>query len=139
MSEALRRSRWRPLEIGTRPISGDWLSIDLIAATVLVPIGLVVCITAALLPSTALAQAGSLNNPPPSAAGRQVAVAEPGVTASSGSSAVDPISPATDLAAFLKPGVPVELTRAALRRAWISDPAIRDFVGLSEDLVAPGR
>jgi len=28
---------------------------------------------------------------------------------------------------------PVELTRAALRRVWTSDPAIRDFVGLSEN------
>ncbi len=139
MSEALRRSRWQPIEIGARPISGNWFSIDLIAGKVLVPIGLAVCITAVLLTSMAQAQTGNLDNPPPNAAGRQVAVAEPGVTASSGSSAVDPISPATDLAAFLKPGVPVELTRAALRRAWISDPAIRDFVGLSEDLVEPGR
>ena len=131
MSEALRRSGWQPIEIGARPISGNWFSIDLIAATVF---------TAALLPNMAQAQAGNLDNPP-SAAGNttQVAVAEPGVTASSGSSAIDPISPATDLAAFLKPGVPVELTRAALRRAWISDPTIRDFVGLSEDLVEPGR
>ena|SRR6266700_1732391 len=131
MSEPVRRSEWQPIEIGTRPISGDWFSIDLIAATVF---------TAVLLASMAPAQSGNLDNPP-SAAGTttQVAVAEPGVTASSGSSAVDPISPATDLAAFLKPGVPVELTRAALRRAWISDPAIRDFVGLSEDLVEPVR
>lgn len=42
---------------------------------------------------------------------------------------------------FLAPGVPLELTRAALRRAWATDPAIRDFVGLSEnawDFNAPG-
>src|SRR5262249_44920639 len=31
------------------------------------------------------------------------------------------------------PGVPPELTRAALRRAWSADPAIRNFVGLSEN------
>ena len=31
------------------------------------------------------------------------------------------------------PGVPAELTRAALRRAWTADPAIRDFVGLAEN------
>jgi hypothetical protein len=37
--------------------------------------------------------------------------------------------------------VPADLTRAALRRAWSSDPTIRDFVGLSEnswDFNAPG-
>src|SRR5262249_37211422 len=42
---------------------------------------------------------------------------------------------------FLAPGVPAELTRAALRRAWSADPAIRDFVGLAEnqwDFTAPG-
>src|SRR5262249_38040436 len=35
--------------------------------------------------------------------------------------------------AFLQKGVPADLTRAALRRAWTTDPAIRDFVGLSEN------
>lgn len=39
----------------------------------------------------------------------------------------------TDIRAFLARGVPVELTRAALRRAWAADPAIRDFVGLAEN------
>ena len=29
--------------------------------------------------------------------------------------------------------MPSELTRAALRRAWSADPAIRDFVGLAEN------
>ena len=33
---------------------------------------------------------------------------------------------ATDVRAFLSPGVPKELARAALRRAWSADPAIRD-------------
>ena len=40
-----------------------------------------------------------------------------------------------------RPGVPAELTRAALRRAWSADPRIRDFVGLAEntwDFNAPG-
>ena len=31
------------------------------------------------------------------------------------------------------PGVPKELARAALRRAWSADPAIRDFKGLAEN------
>jgi hypothetical protein len=46
---------------------------------------------------------------------------------------IDSIGADTDVTAFLRPGVPAELTRAALRRAWTSDPAIRDFVGLVEN------
>ena len=51
------------------------------------------------------------------------------------------ISAETDLRAFLGKGVPSELARAALRRGWSADPAIRDFIGLSEnswDFNAPG-
>ena len=39
----------------------------------------------------------------------------------------------TNIGAFLQSGVPAELTRAALRRAWASDPAIRDFIGIAEN------
>jgi hypothetical protein len=39
----------------------------------------------------------------------------------------------SDIRAFLQRGVPAGLTRAALRRAWSADPAVRDFVGLSEN------
>ena len=39
----------------------------------------------------------------------------------------------TDIGAFLQSGVPADLTRAALRRAWVSDPAIRDFIGIAEN------
>jgi len=46
---------------------------------------------------------------------------------------VESIGADTDVTAFLRPGVPPELTRAALRRAWSADPAIRDFVGLVEN------
>ena len=46
---------------------------------------------------------------------------------------LDSITAATDIRAFLKPGVPAELARAALRRAWAADPAIRDFRGLQEN------
>ena len=46
---------------------------------------------------------------------------------------LESITAATDIRAFLAPGVPQELTRAALRRAWLADPAIRDFVGLQEN------
>jgi hypothetical protein len=54
---------------------------------------------------------------------------------------LDSISAETDLRAFLGQGVPPELTVAALRRGWSADPAIRDFIGLSEnswDFNAPG-
>jgi hypothetical protein len=47
--------------------------------------------------------------------------------------ALETIGPGTDIRAFLGQGVPAELTRAALRRAWSADPAIRDFVGLAEN------
>jgi hypothetical protein len=46
---------------------------------------------------------------------------------------IDSITADTDIVAFLKFDVPTELTRAALRQAWISDPAIRDFVGIAEN------
>jgi hypothetical protein len=46
---------------------------------------------------------------------------------------VDTITVDTDVRAFLKSRVPAELTRAALRRAWTSDPAIRDFIGIAEN------
>jgi Protein of unknown function (DUF3306) len=54
---------------------------------------------------------------------------------------IDSINALSDVRAFLAPGVPAGLTRAALRRAWAADPAIRDFVGLSEnswDFTTPG-
>jgi hypothetical protein len=47
--------------------------------------------------------------------------------------AIESITAATDIRPFLAPGVPVELTRAALRRAWATDPQVRDFVGLAEN------
>jgi hypothetical protein len=46
---------------------------------------------------------------------------------------IETITAESDIRAFLAPGVPPELTRAALRRAWATDPKIRDFVGLSEN------
>jgi hypothetical protein len=54
---------------------------------------------------------------------------------------IDSIEAGTDVSAFLRPGVPADLAQAALRRAWVADPAIRDFVGLAEnawDFNAPG-
>src|SRR5262245_11245746 len=46
---------------------------------------------------------------------------------------IESITADSDIRAFLAPGVPPELTRAALRRAWAADPKIRDFVGLAEN------
>jgi hypothetical protein len=46
---------------------------------------------------------------------------------------IESITAETDISGFLAPGVPAELRRAALRRAWVADPAIRDFVGLVEN------
>jgi TorA maturation chaperone TorD len=43
------------------------------------------------------------------------------------------ITASTDIRSFLGSSVPVELTRAALRRAWTTDPAIRDFIGIAEN------
>src|SRR5262249_31786891 len=37
------------------------------------------------------------------------------------------------ITAFLRKGIPQELSRAALRRAWATDPTIRTFVGLAEN------
>jgi hypothetical protein len=63
--------------------------------------------------------------------GINVAMQEPFDPASLPS--IDAIAADTDIAAFLKSGVPTELTRAALRRIWTSDPAIRDFVGIADN------
>lgn len=46
---------------------------------------------------------------------------------------VDSIVADTDIRGFLAPGVPEDLKRAALQRMWRADPAIRDFIGLSEN------
>jgi hypothetical protein len=54
---------------------------------------------------------------------------------------LEAIGAETDIRAFLAAGVPPELARAALRRAWLSDPKIRDFVGLADynwDFNTPG-
>jgi hypothetical protein len=53
---------------------------------------------------------------------------------------IESITAETDISGFLAPGVPAELTRAALRRAWSADTSIRDFIGLVEndwDVLAP--
>lgn len=68
------------------------------------------------------------NGPVPSAG-----TAEPPEFDPSSLPPIESIAAATDVTAFLRDGVPQELRRAALRRAWSADPAIRDFVGLAEN------
>ena len=46
---------------------------------------------------------------------------------------IESIGAGTDISAFMQTGVPTALRHAALRRAWATDPAIRDFVGLNEN------
>jgi Protein of unknown function (DUF3306) len=45
---------------------------------------------------------------------------------------IESITAATDIRPFLAPGVPADIARAALRRAWSVDRRIRDFVGLAD-------
>jgi hypothetical protein len=54
---------------------------------------------------------------------------------------VEDLTAESDVAAFLKKGVPMALKHAALRKIWSLDPGIRDFVGPSEyawDFNTPG-
>src|SRR5262245_32015874 len=46
---------------------------------------------------------------------------------------IESITAGTDIRAFLRSGVPPALTQAALRRAWVSEPGICDFVGIAEN------
>jgi hypothetical protein len=46
---------------------------------------------------------------------------------------IDAIGADTDISVFMEKGVPTKLRHAALRRAWSADPAIRDFMGPTEN------
>ena len=46
---------------------------------------------------------------------------------------IESVAAGADIRPFLQLGVPVELTRTALRIAWATDPAIRDFIGIAEN------
>jgi hypothetical protein len=46
---------------------------------------------------------------------------------------VESLTAQSDIAAFLRKGVPQALRNAALRRAWTLDPEIRDYVGDARD------
>lgn len=83
----------------------------------------------ATVESSAPAEAADPSNPPPAAAQG----AAPDEVDLSSLPAIESITGATDITAFLRKGVPQELSREALRRAWAADPAIRDFIGLAEN------
>src|SRR5215207_2247617 len=79
---------------------------------------------------------GSLTNAVSPAAGAKPTAFDPSSLPS-----LESIGADSDIRAFLAPAVPAELSRAALRRAWAADPAIREFVGLAEnawDFNVPG-
>jgi hypothetical protein len=46
---------------------------------------------------------------------------------------IDSLNASSDIRSFLQAGVPAELTKAALRKMWTTDPAIRDFIGIAEN------
>ena len=45
---------------------------------------------------------------------------------------IESLTADSDLAAFMQKGVPAALRDAAISRMWVSDPAIRDYIGPSE-------
>jgi hypothetical protein len=73
---------------------------------------------------------------PPAEAAECSEAAEPAESAVAGDldlPSIESITRGSDIRPFLKPGVPVELTRAALRAAWVVDPSIRDFIGIADN------
>lgn len=46
---------------------------------------------------------------------------------------IESIGADTDISPFMQAGVPTALRHAALRRAWSADPAIRDYLGPTEN------
>jgi hypothetical protein len=90
---------------------------------------------APLAPGAGAEAAAGAAPPPDAAAGEEAALPSSGTDP-----AAEPFDPASlppvesltadsDFAAFLRDEVPAALRRAALRRAWTLDPAIRDFIG----------
>ena len=46
---------------------------------------------------------------------------------------IETIEASSDIRRFLLPDVPEELRRAALQRAWLTCPAIREFIGIADN------
>jgi hypothetical protein len=87
--------------------------------------------TEAVGPEPQPQQVASVDTKMPSLRQQNEAVEEPFDPASLPS--IEMITVDTDIRGFLQSRVPAALTRAALRRAWASDPAIRDFIGIAEN------
>jgi hypothetical protein len=86
---------------------------------------------------------GSLASPPPAQQGKggtAVAPPAPATPAKPDDEAIDPatlpplesLGPESDYTVFMRKGVPEAIRTAALRKAWMSDPFIRDFRGPAE-------
>jgi hypothetical protein len=76
------------------------------------------------------------NSPAPEADARDSPVAaEPELTAEELARLprIEDLTARSDVAQFLRKGVPVALRNAALRRVWALDPKIRDYVGEARD------
>ena len=77
-------------------------------------------------------QTAGILPPDDGAAADTAAVAEPSLDLSK-LPKIDDLTAGSDFKAFLQAGVPADLQRAALRKAWSLDPAIRDFVEVAEN------
>lgn len=75
-------------------------------------------------------------------AGRQIPATDPAtIEPPEPLPSLEDLTAESDLTAFLREGVPESLRKAALRKMWSLDPAIRDHVGLAEctwDFNRPG-
>jgi hypothetical protein len=70
------------------------------------------------------------------AKGEEVIGADAGPTATidlSSLPSINAIAADTNMSVFLQVGVPAKVAEAAFRRAWVSDPRVRDFVGIAEN------
>lgn len=90
--------------------------------------------------------AGQAEKPKAAAPGQETEAGEPATSAGEGDAApaltpeeiaalpkVEDLAPDSDLSVFFRKGVPEMLKKAALRRMWTLDPAIRDYVGDARD------
>ena len=83
-------------------------------------------------PLTALAQ--DATDPVPAPADAQLPATDlPSLADLTKLPRLEDLTASSDFAAFLQKGVPEQLQRLALRKAWSTDPAIRDFVEVAEN------
>jgi Protein of unknown function (DUF3306) len=79
-------------------------------------------------PDVSIGSAEATNSQPQNVAATTDELFDP-----AGLPSIEAITANTDIRGFLQSRVPAELTRAALRQTWASDPAIRDFIGIAEN------